>query len=227
MSQVLGRPDGARADGRRVRQAALAGRPATVPVRRRWGRIGAGVGLAVVGAWLFTALYLSAGDRVEVLALADDVGRFEVVEPGDLRVVRLGGDAEVEWVPAERIDDVVGRVARVDLASGGLLAEAQLLPAGAALLGDDEAVVGVLLGPGEGPTGMLRRGVPVRVVLRAAAGSGAGGEVDSVAGWVFATAGAAADGRERSVEIVVPLADAEAVSAAAADRRVSVVALAG
>lgn len=225
MSQVLGQADGARADGQRVRQAALAGRPATVPVRRRWGRTGAGVGLAVVGAWLFTALYLSAGDRVEVLALADDVGRFEVVERTDLRVVRLGGDAEVEWVTADRVDDVVGRVARVDLVSGGLLAEAQLLPAGAPLLADDEAVVGVLLGPAEGPTGVLRRGVPVLVVVRAAAGSGE--DPDSVVGRVFATSAAAADGRERPVEIIVPRAEAEAVSAAAADRRVSVVALAG
>ncbi len=49
-----------------------------------------GVLAAVVGGWLFASLYLSADDRVEVLAVATDIGRFDVIERSDLRVVTIG-----------------------------------------------------------------------------------------------------------------------------------------
>ena len=42
-------------------------KPPTQPSKRRWGRFGAGAAAAAIGAWLFAAMYLSAGDRTEVL----------------------------------------------------------------------------------------------------------------------------------------------------------------
>jgi len=179
----------------------------------------------VLGAWLFAALYLSAGNRTEVLVVARDVERLEVIERSDLRVVRLSEDSDVASVDASRVEEFVGRVAGVDLVAGSLLAPGQVLPAGRELLGAGEAVVGLLVGPGDSPVGSMRRGAPVLVVVRPAPGSQ--GDAVEVEGWVFDASGEVLNTRERPVEVVVPRSRAALVSAAAADRRVSVVALEG
>jgi Flp pilus assembly protein CpaB len=103
-----------------------------------------GAAATVLGAWVFAALYLSAGDRRDVLVLSHDVSRLEVVDRSDLRVVRIASDSDVESLAADRVDDFVGRIAVVDFVSGSLLAEGQLLPDGRELLGAGEAVVGEL-----------------------------------------------------------------------------------
>ena len=168
--------------------------------------------------------YLSAGDRTEVLVLAHDVGRLEVIERSDLRVVRMSNDADVESIDAGRFDDFVGRVTGVDLVAGSLLAEGQVLPPGRDLLGADEAVVGVLLGPGDSPVRSLRRGTPVLVVVRPPAGSQ--GDTEEIEGWVFDASGEPLNTRERPIELAVPRDKAGLISAAAADQRVTIVALA-
>lgn len=195
------------------------------PLRRRWGRVGGGVLAAVVGGWLFASLYLSADDRTDVLAVADGVERSAVVERADLRVVRLSTDTEVESIPASRIDEVVGRVAATDLAAGSLLAESHLHARGERLVAVDEAVVGLLVGPGDAPTSGLAPGAEVLVVIRPP--PGATGDVVEVAGWVAEVSTAAAAGGDRPVSVVVPSEQAATVSAAAADRQVSIVVMGG
>lgn len=209
----------------RTRAAAVARtKPPGGPVRRRWGRIGVGLAAAVLGAWIFAALYLSAGDRREVVALSGDVDRLETIFRSDLRVVRISTDTDVSTVDATQIDAIIGRVASTDLVAGSLLTSDQLFAQGRQLLGDDEAVIGVLIGPGDSPTRVLRRGTPVLVVIRPAAGTQ--GEPEEVEGWVFDASGEPLNTRERPVELAVPRAAAGAISAAAADQRVTVVALA-
>lgn len=212
-------------NGQAARAAAVA--PPKSPgalVRRRWGRIGAGAAAAIVGAWVFAALYLSAGDRREVLALSHDVARLEVVDRSDLRVVRISNDADIGSTNASQLDELVGRVAGVDLVAGSLLVEDQLVPKGRQLLGADEAVVGVLLGPGDSPVRSLRRGAPVLVVVRPPAGTQ--GDPEEIEGWVFDASGEPVNTRERPIELAVPRDQAALISAAAADRRVTIVALA-
>ena len=194
------------------------------PVRRRWGRIGAGLAAAVLGAWIFTALYLSAGDRREVVALSRDVDRLETIDRSDLRIVQISAENSVSTVDGLQVEDLIGRVAGTDLVAGSLLSEDQLVAEGRQLLGDEEAVVGVLIGPGDSPVRVLRRGSPVLVVVRAA--TGAQGDPEEIEGWVFDASGEALNTRERPVELAVPRASAATISAAAADRRVTVVALA-
>ena len=216
-------------NGERDLRAAFRGAaaPSTKPsrefVRRRWARVGTGVAAAVVGAWVFVALYLSAGDQAEVLVLAREVPRLEIIDRADLRAVRISVDANVESVAAGRVDDFVGRTAAVDLLAGSLLAEGQVLPEGRELLGDDEAVVGVLSRPGDTPMRNLRRGSPVLVVVRPPSGSDA--EPEEIEGWVFDASGEPLNTRERPLEIAVPRASAGMISAAAADGRVTLVAL--
>lgn len=208
---------------RAARVAAVKAKPPGGPVRRRWGRIAVGLAASVVGAWVFAALYLSAGDRQEVLALSQTVERFDVIERTDLRVVRISTDTDVDTIDAAQLDGIVGRVTDVDLVAGTLLTDEQLVPEGRRLLGPDEAVVGVLIGPGDSPTRVLRRGTPVLVVVRPASGSQ--GEAEEIEGWVYDASGEALNTRERPVELAVPRDSAATISAAAADKRVTVVAL--
>jgi hypothetical protein len=169
-------------------------------------------------------LYLSAGDRHEVIALSHDVDRLDVIDRSDLRVVRISSDTDVSTVGASELDEIVGRVANVDLVAGSLLVADQLVPENRQLLAADEAVVGVLLGPGDSPTRALRRGTPVLVVIRPA--SGTQGDTEEVEGWVFDASGEALNTRERPIELAVPRRAAGPISAAAADQRVTIVALA-
>ena len=213
-------------NGSRARSAReAASGPARTPVRRRWARLCAGLAAAVLGAWIFAAMYLSAGDQTDVLALAGDVDRFEVIERSDLRVARLSESSDIDSVPADRMDEFVGRVAGVDLVSGALLNEAQVLTAGEELVADGEAVVGVLVGPADAPQGSLRRGTPVTVVVRPVSGSTEA--PTEIGGWVWDASAEVSSTREVAVEVVVPAGQSGLVSAAAADRRVSIVVLAG
>lgn len=219
------RPTATDGVGRRSREAAVApSKPPRGPLRRRWGRIGAGAAAAVLGAWMFAALYLSAGHRTDVLVLAHNVGRLEVIDRSDLRVIRMSSDADVESVDAGRLNEFVGRIAGVDLVAGSLLAQGQVLPAERKLLGAGEAVVGVLLGPGDSPVRSLRRGTPILVVVRPPAGSQ--GDPTEIEGWVFDASSEPLNTRERPIELAVPRARAGLISAAAADKRVTIVALA-
>lgn len=218
----------------RPRSSGVNGKPATEarqralaptkrePVRRRWGRIAGGAFAALLGGWLFTSLYMSAGDRVDVLALSNDVGRHEAIERSDLRVVAISADTDVSSVPASRLDDLVGRVAATDLTKGSLLADGALVADGERLVQAGEAVVGVLVKPGDSPTNEMRPGASVSVVVRPAPGTT--GAVTEVPGWVVNVGSAASNG-DRTIEVVVARQSSAAVSAAAADRRVTIVAL--
>lgn len=213
--------NGATATSARVAASA----PPRTPTRRRWTRIGAGLAAAVLGAWIFAAMYLSAGDQQDVLVLTNDVDRFDVIERSDLRVGRMAESSDIEAVPADRLDEYVGRVAAVDLVGGSLLNDRQVMAAGASLLVDGEAVVGVLVGPADAPQDSLRRGAPVTVVVRPPTGS-----TDppiEISGRVWRASSEASSARDVAVEVVVPAEQASLVSAAAADRRVSIVVMAG
>jgi SAF domain-containing protein len=214
------------ANGSRTRtaRAAASSAPRT-PVRRRWARLGAGLAAALLGAWIFAAMYLSAGDQTDVLVLAADVDRFQAIERSDLRVARVSESSDVDTVSSDRIDEFVGRVAGVDLVSGSLLTGAQVLAAGEELVANGEAVVGVLVGPADAPQGSLRRGTPVTVVVRPVIGSTE--PPAEIGGWVWDASAEASSTREVAVEVVVRAGQSGLVSAAAADRRVSIVVLAG
>jgi len=178
--------------------------------------------MVVVGAWVFAGLYLSAGDRREVLVVDRSVEVHEVLERRDLRVVRASVDPGVAVVAADDLDRVLGRPARAELVAGSLLVEDQLGERGEDGLEPGDAVVSMVVGAGEAPTSVLRAGAPVAVVLRPLAGQE--GDLAEVRGRVLAWS----DGEQgdATVELIVAEADAATVSAAAADDRATVVALA-
>jgi len=197
-----------------------------VPVRRNRGRIAAAVVLMVVCGWLAAVVFLSVGDRREVVALGRSVPRYQELTEDDLRVVRVAADEGVSTLPAGRIDDLVGRVAATDLAPGTLLSEKQLLAEGQRAVGDGEAVVGTLLAAADSPD-TLPRGARVQVIVRPATGS-VDGTTETIRGWILDVAWAEqAAGGGRKVSLVVPAESAETVAAGASEKRVSVVVLGG
>ena len=149
----------------------IAESPSGTPRRRRWGITLLGVGAVVVGGWAFAMLWLAAGDRVEVVALADDVQAYEELERSDLATVRVADAEGVDVVRAAEIDDLVGRTVRADQPAHSLLVEADLFAEDETLVGPDEAVVGAELADGTVPV-ELARGREVMVVVRSAADCG-------------------------------------------------------
>lgn len=200
--------------------------PSGLPARRRWGRVAAGAVLALVGAWTAASLYASAGERVEVVVAAGEVGRFDELSPDDLKVVRVAADPGVDTIAGAELEDLVGRVAATDLSEGVLLSEDQLVGTDERLVGGDEAVVGARLGPGAAPRRALAGGTPVLVVVRPAQ-TDADAEVVEVEGWLADVGEPDATTGEREASLVVPAGSAAEVAAAAADQRIAVVALEG
>jgi hypothetical protein len=158
-----------------------------------------------------------------VVVLADDVARYETIERSDLRVASIALDPGIDTVAAGEIDELVGRAARTDLSAGSVLSSRELVPAGERLVAGGEAIVGARLAPGDAPLRDLTRGAAVLVVVRPQAGSS--GEVQSVEGWLLDLGEADATTGERSASLVVPRGDADDVAAAAAEKRISIVAL--
>lgn len=119
-------------------------------------------------------LWLEAGDREPVLALTRTVPAGQAIEAGDLAVVRVSADPQLQLVGSDRREDVIGQTAAVDLVEGSLLTEGQLGD-DADLIAPGDAVVGVTLPEGEVPIGSL--GVGDRVlVVRTAPQAAVGGD---------------------------------------------------
>ncbi len=197
------------------------------PARRKPGRIAAAVVLMVVCSWLAAVVFLSVGHRREVVALARPVARFTQLSRSDLRVVRVASDPSVSVVSAANVDDLVGRVAATDLTAGSLLSDKQLMAKGRRPVGNGEAVVGTLLASTDSPD-VLPLGARVQVIVRAAASDTANTDSQTIRGWILAVGNAdPASGEGRKVSLVVPAGDAGKVSAAASEKRVSVVVLGG
>jgi hypothetical protein len=119
--------------------------------------------LVTVGFALGAVLWhLNSVDRVPVLATATAIGRGEVIETTDLRVVYLAADDPVTVLGRSESAAVVGQVASVDLTEGSLLTRDVVEPA---LTVDPGAgVVGLALEPGQFPTRGLTAGDRVDVV---------------------------------------------------------------
>lgn len=213
---------------RRARRRSLPESAQGLPLRRRWGRFAAGTILALLGAWVFAALYVSAGERVEVLAVRRDVGRYEEIERSDLRTVRVAADRGVDTVRAGELDDVVGRLASTELREGSLLADSQLVPGDADLIDQDEAVVAVELPRAAAPDNAWEAGMEVLVVVLPPENAGGEqAEPQEVEGWLYNVGELDDQTRTRHIDLVVPDFAAAEVSAAAADERIALALVGG
>jgi len=197
-----------------------------VPVRRqrRRGLALGGVLVGLASALVFATWASQLGDREPVVAVARDVNAGDVIERRDLTTVRVAAGDEVATMAGDDLEELVGKVATAPLFEGALVSRDQVsrsepLPAG-------EAIVGVLLRPGQAPLAELRVGTIVRVVQTGGEGPVADDPPQVLAdpARVFAISqpeGVDAGGMQgsRLVSLRVPEDAADPiVSAAAADR---------
>lgn len=218
--QVRRRRDGS-AQTSAARAAVLPRAPSPAALqRRRWGRIAAGVVMVLLGGLVVSSVLGAAGDRVDVLAVANEVERHEVIEADDLARVRVAVDQDVQTVAAGDLDDVVGSVAATDLVAGSLLSPDQVRASDERVVGSGETIVGLVLSASDAPLGQLSTGADVLVVIRPA-----GGEVDdveTVQGWLLDVSAPAQQSGDRPVSVVIPAGRVGEVSAAAGEGRVTV-----
>jgi SAF domain len=133
--------------------------------QRRWSLALVAALVVLASALAFAVLWMNAGDRKPVLALARDIDAGEVVADADLDVVRVAADPGVELVSAEDRDAVVGQTALVDMAAGSLLTLGQV--GESSTLEEGMAIVGVAVDPAEMPDSGLRTGNRVSIVQTA------------------------------------------------------------
>lgn len=142
-------------------------------LRRRPLLVLASVAAVLAGALLGVWAYTSTTTSREVVAVRSTIARGEVIDRGDLMLVRVTLDPALSPVDGARIDDLVGQRAAMDLPAGGLVTDeavtASVLPA------QGQSVVGVSLPAGLLPGPPLQAGDAVRVV----ATPGEQGEVSS------------------------------------------------
>jgi len=127
--------------------------------------------VALGSALVFAVLWLNAGNRQPVLAVARPVPAGQVLSAEDLRVVRVSSDPGIDPIPASRRGAVVGKTTTSGLVPGSLLTEGQL-GGSVTLLGPGQAVVGVELKGGQLPTSNLKVGDQVAIVQTPLPGAG-------------------------------------------------------
>jgi hypothetical protein len=89
--------------------------------QRRWSLALVAVLVTLGSALGFVVLWMNAGGRQPVLALANDVQAGAPIQADDLQVVRVSFGTGITPVAASAQDQVVGKPATVDLLAGTLL----------------------------------------------------------------------------------------------------------
>lgn len=196
--------------------------------QRRWSLALAGVLLIVGSGIVFLLLFVNAGDRSPVLAVARQVPAGQAITGRDLKIVRVGADADVETISEARRSDIIGQTAAVDLLPGTLLVEDQLGEPVALEAG--QAIVGLDLVAGEQAVPDLKEGDEVLLILTTPlTASAESSESSSGLGRVLtsgrvSTVTVSEDSEERAwVSVIVSEDDAEVVAGANAADRLSVV----
>jgi len=187
-----------------------------LPARRSSRRLLLAVVVGVVGALLALYAYRAAVAREGVVALVRDLPVGSVVQTGDVREVLLPPDSGLATVAWSDVDGVIGLVTTSELRTGQVLTPdsvtAEQVPA------PGEAVVGLSVEAGRFPATGLRGADEVLVVL------GAGALPRRAA--VVAAGEPDLSGR-RTVDVLVPQADAEELALASAEGRVVIVLVSG
>jgi SAF domain-containing protein len=201
----------------------MADSPEGLPVRRQWGRLAVGLSVALLGGWLFAALYLTAGKRVAVVVLARDVQAFQTLTTDDLTTERVAAGDRVSTIPGDNLDELAGHQMRVSLTEGTLLSTSHLVPEDEQAVGSANEVAGMELSRTDAPDD-LRAGDPVRVVISSDAGDveSVDPDEDEVCGGAYYVGPEDERTGQRKVDIIVPAEDASRVQTASMDGRAGV-----
>ncbi|HOB04044.1 MAG TPA: SAF domain-containing protein [Propionibacteriaceae bacterium] len=181
------------------------------------------VGLLIMclGGLGAAVLYASVTTSRPVLVANRTVVRGETIKESDLRITELGG-ARVAAVDANRLREVVGKVALLDIGEGSVLTPASY---GQVSVNAGTSQLGLRLAPGRVPVRDMPAGTPVRIIGVPAKTDQAAAASDAfvTAATVVTSPQATPDGAAVMLDVEVP-ADKAVILAqlAAADRLVVV-----
>lgn len=136
--------------------------PAPPKLKRRPLLVALAVAFIAIGALLAGYLVTATGDARPVLAVRRDIPRGTVIQRADLIEARINPDPALKTMPATEIDQVVGKRARIDLGTGGLVSADTLTTAN--IPADGQTIVGVALSPTQMPGQPLNPGARVRII---------------------------------------------------------------
>lgn len=131
-------------------------------IRRRIPELAVGVLLVGMGAIAVLVLTSADDSPSEVVVLASDVNRGELIDGDDLTSVGMTASAPVAVVPAESADGLIGMVVTADLAAGSIMAEGHVIESSSVPSGF--VVLGMRLPAGAYPSSQLRAGGLVDVL---------------------------------------------------------------
>ncbi len=106
--------------------------------------------LVAAGALGAAFAYTSLNDTQEVLVVSRDITRGDVIEAGDISVVRVSVDPALTPISGDQRSSIEGSRAAVDLWAGTLLSEQQV--AETLVPGEGESLVGISLTPAQMPS---------------------------------------------------------------------------
>lgn len=190
-------------------------RPEGVQLRARRNPrlIALGVLLIVLGALGTAALYTTATHHRQAVAMANDVTRGREIRPSDLTVRELPSDQE-EGIDPQKMNDLVGKRALLDLPAGSFPTEQRL---GDRSFPPGNVTLGLKFGPGKMPNTPLVPGQKIQLI-------GLTGKNTTTA-VVAALPEKLADGATWLLDVSLPLEDAPAVAALAAVDQLVLIAL--
>lgn len=154
-------------------------------------------------------LFRQYNQRTPAVVVTAPVAHGEIVPRDALAVTEVALDQNVTTIGA--LSDVVGRVAAHDLAPGELVT-ANDLTTGALLVGPNQAVIGLLLEPGQYPTRDVTAGDLVDVF---APGTETAGRPLAVGLPIYDVVESSNDGRTLLVSLIVEERDAAVIFDAA------------
>lgn len=179
------------------------------PPSRRRNRIALGALLAAVAIGGNAWVYSNLDDAGAVVQVVRDVPAGERITADMLRTTDVDADATVNLVPGERLDDLIGRYAKVRLVSGSLIT-AEAVQAGP-LVRPGAAIVAIQVAEGTLPIGLRERVPVILVVGNSTAGAAPTTFTGRVVGLPTATSPALG---VDSLSVEVELVDAPQIAAA-------------
>ncbi len=188
--------------------------------------------LSIVMSMLGFTLWSAQQDaRSPALVAGRTIAAGETIQSTDLVVVEIGAGSGMTVLGLDQEDVVVGRVARGPIPMGTPLSSA-LVVAPSESVPEGGAVVGLLLEPGQYPTGTLRAGDRVGLVVTGPAFAPSGGTGDADPGGdrlaeatVWSVEPVLEGRRQLFVSLLVAEASADAAADAASSDRVRLVLL--
>lgn len=198
--------------------------PPTVIRQRRMrpGLLGLAILLIALGGLGSAFAVTSVRATGTYLAVARPVAAGSVLGADDLTSVQMAGGQGLRPVPADRIDDVIGKRAAVTLTPGTLVTQDQLTDQ--PLLGPGQQQIALGLKPSEVPARTLRPGD--RVLLISTPAKSADGRTTTTSVTRFTATvidSDTAEGNTVVVYLAVAVRDVPAVVALAAEQRVALV----